>query len=139
MKVEETVLLVATAERVLTILLRGRRLLNKLKALRGHDLDEFGQSVTSALWTDIEEASLGLEKPHNNLLEHRYNTGLVNAIRAHNVVHLLLWPSRFIVPINRRSRYTLTPIVWRIHTVLIQIDVIMCILYSERVQICDQN
>ena len=139
MKVEETVLLVATAERVLTVLLRRRRLLNKLEAFCGHDLDEFGQSVTSALWTNIKEAPLGLEEPHNNLLEHRYNTGLVNAIRAHNVVHLLLWPSGFIIPIDCRSRYTLTPIFRRIHSVLVQINIILCILYSERVQICNQN
>ena len=96
-------------ERVLSILLWSRRLLNKLKALRGHDLNEFGQSIASTFGADVEKTSLGLDQPHDDLLKHRDNTGLVNTIRAYNTVHLLLWPCRFIT-VDRFSRYALTPI-----------------------------
>ena len=96
-------------ERVLSILLWSRRLLNKLKALGGHDLNEFGQSIASTFGADVEKTSLGLDQPHDDLLKHRDNTGLVNTIRAYNTVHLLLWPCRFIT-VDRFSRYALTPI-----------------------------
>ena len=110
-KVQEAILLVAVTEWVLSILLRSRRLLNKLKALRGHDLNEFRQSIATAFGADVEKTSLRLDQPHDDLLKHRDNTGLVNTIRAYNTVHLLLWPCRFIIPVDRCSRYTLTPII----------------------------
>lgn len=110
-KVQEAILLVAVTEWVLSILLRSRRLLNKLKALRGHDLNEFRQSIATAFGADVEKTTLRLDQPHDDLLKHRDNTGLVNTIRAYNTVHLLLRPCRFIIPVDRCSQYTLTPII----------------------------